>query len=423
MASRPQTAQPAAAAPGSSKLPPAVYVLGLTSLLNDAASDMIYPLLPLFLTTSAGAGAAALGMIEGAAEAMAALLKIVSGHLSDRTRRRKPFVVVGYAVASIARPFLALASSASGVLAIRLIDRFGKGVRSSPRDALRADVVDPVARGRAFGLHEAMDHLGAVIGPLLAAGLLALGAGLPAVFLLSAVPAAAACLVVVLLVREPARPTSQATEAAVASAPAAETQPRPPEAAGHAHLPRGSRRPFGGYLVAVTVFSMAGSADAFLVLRAYEVGFSAAALPILWALHNGIKALTGTHGGILADRFGRRRSLAAGWVVYAGVYAGFAWASSQMAILALFVVYGLHRALVAGAQKALVADLVPPASRARGYGIYYTCVGLTLLPASAVFGLLYQKAGPEVAFGLGATLALIAVTLLPLSRSPASTHR
>lgn len=398
------------------KLHATVYALGLTSLLNDAASDMIYPLLPLFLATSAGAGAAWLGIIEGSAEAMAAFLKIVSGHLSDRTQRRKPFVVAGYAVASVARPFLALVSSAAGVLALRLIDRFGKGIRSSPRDALIADVVPPADRGRAFGLHEAMDHLGAVVGPLAASGLLALGFGLPAVFLASAVPALAACLVVALVVREAPRHPASAATVAVTAPPPVEAQIPASNGGGHAHLARPSRRPFVGYLVAVTVFSLAGSADVFLVMRAHELGFSAVALPALWAMHNGVKAVTGTHGGMLADRFGRRRALAAGWIIYAGVYAGFGWADSKAAIITLFVVYGLHRALVAGAQKALVADLVPAQSRARGYGIYYTCVGVTLLPASIAFGLLYQKVGPTVAFATGASLALLATGLLPLSR-------
>ena len=400
------------------KLPATVYALGLTSLLNDAASDMIYPLLGVFLTTSAGAGVAWLGIIEGAAEAMAALLKVVSGHVSDRTHRRKPFVVVGYAVASVVRPFLALASSAGGVLAVRLIDRFGKGIRSSPRDALIADVVPAADRGRAFGLHEAMDHLGAVAGPLAASGLLLLGFGLPTVFVLSTIPATAALIVLVVMVREPPRHPASATDAAVTAPPPEEAQTPAPDiqGMGHAHVPARSRRPFIGYLVAVTVFSLAGSADAFLVLRAHELGFSAVALGVLWAMHNGVKAVTGTHGGMLADRFGRRRALAAGWVIYAGVYAGFGWASSRGAIIVLFVVYGLHRALVAGAQKALVADLVPAASRARGYGIYYTCVGLTLLPASVMFGLLYQKVGPWVAFGTGSALALLGTALLPLSR-------
>lgn len=404
------------------KLPATVYALGLTSLLNDAASDMIYPLLPLFLAASAGAGAAWLGVIEGSAEAMAAILKIASGHASDRTQRRKPFVVAGYAVASLARPFLAFVSSATGVLALRLIDRFGKGLRSSPRDALIADVVPPADRGRAFGLHEAMDHVGAVVGPLAASGLLLLGFGLSTVFLASAVPALAACLVVAFVVRESPRHPASAATVAVTTPPPVEAQIPAANGGGHAHLGRHSRRPqrraFFGYLAAVTVFSLAGSADVFLVMRAHELGFSPVMLPSLWALHNAVKALTGTHGGVLADRFGHRRALAAGWIIYAGVYAGFGWADSKPAIVVLFVVYGLHRALVAGAQKALVADLVPAASRARGYGIYYTCVGVTLLPASIAFGVLYQKVSPAVAFGAGAAMALLATALLPLSRVP-----
>ncbi len=399
------------------KLPATVYALGLTSLLNDAASDMIYPLLPLFLATSAGAGAAALGVIEGAAEMMAAGLKIVSGYVSDRTRRRKPFVVAGYAVASLARPFLAFVSSATGVLALRLVDRFGKGIRSSPRDALIADVVAPADRGRAFGLHEAMDHLGAVIGPLRGVGADVAGVrfahGVPGVGGAGAGGLPGGGVRGARGASPPGLGGHCGGDGAAAGggsgAGGDQRRPRPVATARRS-------RPFVGYLVAVTVFSMAGSADAFLVLRAHELGFSPVALPALWALHNGVKAVTGTHGGILADRFGRRRALAAGWVIYAGVYAGFGWANSHAAIIALFVVYGLHRALVAGAQKALVADLVPAASRARGYGIYYTCVGLTLLPASVLFGLLYQKLGSTVAFGAGAALALLATVLLPLSR-------
>ncbi|HEY0709319.1 MAG TPA: MFS transporter, partial [Polyangia bacterium] len=187
------------------RLPVAVYALGLTSLLNDFAADMIYPLLPLFLASTIGVGAVALGFIEGAAEAMASLLKLVTGHLSDRARTRKPFVVAGYLIASAARPFLAFASSAGMVLVIRLVDRFGKGMRSSPRDALIADLVSKRDRGRAFGLHEGMDHAGAVVGPLAAAGLIGLGFALPTVFLLSTIPAAIACLVVMVFVSETGR--------------------------------------------------------------------------------------------------------------------------------------------------------------------------------------------------------------------------
>jgi MFS family permease len=399
--------------PGSvkPKLPAVVYALGLTSLLNDAAGDMIYPLLPLFLVTSIGAGAATLGIIEGAAEAMASFLKLAAGHASDRVGRRKPFVVAGYVIASAARPFLALAGSTAAVLAIRLADRLGKGLRSSPRDALIADVVAPGQRGRAFGVHEAMDHAGAVVGPLLAAGLLALGASLPTVFLATALPAAIACLVVGFAVHEPARlvPSREPADDGQGAGRGA-----PESSAGQGE--RLLTRPFVGYLAAVTLFSLGGSADAFLLLRAHEVGLATAATPLLWAAHNGIKAVTTAWGGGWADRIGRRQALACGWALYALVYLGFAWARGLAAFIAVFTVYSFHHALIAGAQKALVADLVPGPARARGYGIYHVCVGLTLLPASALFGILYQRFGAAVAFATGGGLALGAVLLLPLSR-------
>lgn len=388
------------------RLPFAVYALGLGSLLNDFAADMIYPLLPLYLSTTIGVGAAALGIIEGLAEMMASLLRLVTGHLSDRSRRRKPYVVAGYVIASASRPFLAWASSAGAVLAIRLVDRFGKGMRSSPRDALIADVVAPRDRGRAFGLHSGMDHAGAVLGPLAAAGLLGLGYLMPTVFVLSTIPAALACAVVIFLVREPA-------PAASAAATAAE----PPA------IPAGQRlsvanRPFVGYLVAVAVSSLSASADAFLILRAHQLGLSTAAVPIVWALHNALRAVSSTFGGSLADRFGRRRTLAAAWVVYAGVYAGFAFATTLTEIVVLFAVYPLYYALSGGAEKALVADLVPAAWRARGYGLYHLCVGLMLLPASALFGAIYDASGARTAFATGAGLALLGAALLPLSRLP-----
>ena len=383
------------------KLPATVYALGFTSLLNDAASDMIYPLLPLFLVGSLGAGAATLGLIEGAAEMMASLLRLGAGYASDRVRRRKPFVVIGYVIASAARPFLALAGSAGTVLAIRLADRFGKGLRGSPRDALIAEVVPPAQRGHAFGVHEAMDHAGAVAGPLLATGLLALGASLPAVFLAATVPAAAACLVVALVVREPPHTPAPTSVAAPAG--------------------RVLNRPFVGYLGAVMMFSLGASSDTFLLLRAHDLGLSATAIAFLWAVHHALKAAATSWGGFLADRIGRRRALALGWGFYALVYVGFAHADTLPLFILVFAAYAFHFALVGGAQKALVADLVPAAARARGFGTYHVCVGLTLLPASALFGLLYQRFGAAAAFGTGAVFALVAVLLLPLSRMAA--HR
>jgi MFS family permease len=286
------------------------------------------------------------------------------------------------------------------LLGIRVVDRIGKGLRSSPRDALIADVVTADVRGRAFGVHEAMDHTGAVVGPVIAYTLLTLGLDLPRIFLWSAVPALAALVVVLVFVREP---------------PAA---PVPTENLGAAvstkHI---LTRPFVGYLGAVTLFTLGNSSDAFLLLRAHDAGLPVMAMPLLWAFHNGVKAVIGAWGGGFADRIGRRSALALGWVVYAAIYAGFAVATTTSGIVVLFVLYALHFGLVGGAQKALVADLVPDDARARGFGTYHLCVGLAALPASAIFGLLYQRMGTRVAFGTGAALALMAVAILPLSRT------
>jgi MFS family permease len=378
------------------KLPAAIYALGLTSLLNDAASEMIYPLLPLFLTTTLGASAVTLGLIEGSADALSSVLKLGAGHLSDRVGRRKPLVMAGYVIASLARPLIAFARGAGFVLGVRLVDRFGKGIRSSPRDALIAELAPRELHGRAFGVHEAMDHAGAVIGPLVAYGLLAAGMAMRSVFLLAAVPALAACLVVALAVRE--RPVASAVSSAGPRA-------------------RGTlTRPFIAYLGAVLLFALGNSSDAFLLLRAHDAGLPMTAAPLIWAAHHVVKSAISTWGGGLADRIGRRRALALGWLVYAAIYAGFAQAQSGTAIVALFIAYGLHFGLVGGAQKALVAEVVPPEARARGFGAYHLCVGLAALPASALFGALYVHFGARAAFLTGATLAVAAVAVLPLSR-------
>jgi MFS family permease len=345
-----------------------------------------------------GASAATLGIIEGAADTASSLLKLASGYLADRTGQRKPLVVGGYALAGLVRPLIGFAHSAGFVLGVRLVDRVGKGLRASPRDALLGELAPPELHGRAYGVHEAMDHAGAVVGPLAAYGLMAVGIAERKVFLLSAIPALAACLVVALLVHETPRPAPLVTDTALA-----------PRA-------RLLSRPFTGYLSAVVLFSLGNSSDAFLLLRAHDAGLPVEAAPLLWALHHVVKATVSASGGALADRIGRRRALTLGWLVYAGIYAGFAFASSASAIAGLFVVYGLHFALVGGAQKALVAEIVPRPARGRGFGIYHLCVGIAALPASVLFGLLYQHFGARTAFLTGATLSLLATTLLPLSR-------
>ncbi len=379
-----------------------VVALGVVSFFTDVSSEMIYPLLPVFLTTTLGASAAVLGAIEGAAESTAALLKLASGWWSDRARRRKPLVVAGYALSSFARPLVALAQSAGHVLAIRLADRVGKGIRSAPRDALIADSVDASIRGRAFGFHRAADHAGAVVGPLAAYVLLQwLGVEMRAVFWLAAIPAAAAVIAVTLFVREPVAATSAV-------------------AAEQAQLPRSDAplpRSFWAYLVILLVFTLGNSADAFLLLRAQQLGVPIAMIPILWASLHVVKSVASTAGGALSDRVGRMPTLVAGWAVFAAVYAGFAFAHAAWHAWALFVAYGVYFALTEGPERAMVADLVPAERRGAAFGWFNLTIGLAALPASLLFGLIWDARGAPVAFLFGGGLALVAAAALaPLSR-------
>jgi MFS family permease len=378
-------------------LHPTVKSLGLVSLLTDASSEMIYPLLPAFLTGTLRAGPAFLGLVEGIAEAVASLLKIASGWLSDRLRRRKPLVVLGYVLSSCARPLVALAAAPWHVLAVRVADRVGKGTRGAPRDALIAEVTPPEDRGRAFGFNRAMDHAGAFAGPLLASAALALGAELRVVFALSALPALLAVLVVSLGVSEPepsetARP--KVAGDAVPSAP----------------LPRGLRV----YLGIVALFALGNSSDAFLLLRAQEAGVSLAAIPLLWALHHVVKSAASTHGGVLSDRLGRRAAIVMGWAVYALAYAGFAGATRAIAFWLLFAFYGLFHALTEGPERALVADLASGDARGRAFGLFHAVSGGMLLPASLLTGALWHTQGAAFALYTGAAIAALASLLLLL---------
>ncbi len=376
-----------------SRLPQTVLALGAVSFLTDASSEMIFPLLPLLLASLPGAPAAALGVIEGVAEATAAAVKVVSGRLSDRAARRKPLVVAGYTVSSAVRPLVALAAIWPHVLLVRFLDRIGKGVRSAPRDALIAEVTPPDRRGAAYGLHRAMDNAGAVAGPLLAAALLGLLAlPLRTVLALSVVPAALALLVLVLGVRETPRP---AAAAAAVRAPAA---PLPPA--------------FRRAVAAVALFTLSASSDTFLLLKAREVGVSAAGIPLVWAFSNAIRAALGTWGGGLSDRHGRKNVLFAAWTLYAACYALFGFVKTPLALLVVLAVYSVHAALSEGAERALVADLVPPESRGRAFGWFHGAVGLAALPASAGFGLLWTWFGSRTAFVAGAGVALLAAGLL-----------
>jgi MFS family permease len=375
------------------KLPATVVLLGLTSFLTDVSSEMIFPLLPLFLSETLGAGAAFLGLVEGAADTVASGLKLAAGSVADRLPRRKPLVLAGYGLAGCMRPLMAAAVAPWHVLVIRLSDRVGKGLRSAPRDALIADTVDPNHAARAFGFHRAMDHAGAVIGPLVATLLLAGGLGLRSVFALAAVPAVLA-FVAVLAIRE--------TPAArrVASSP---TDP-----AGASALP-GSLRAYLGILF---VFSLGNSSDAFLLLRARDLGLSAAAVPALWALLHIVKSTSAYAGGLVADRWQRTTVIMAGWAVYAAVYLGLGVASAAWQVWLLFAVYGVYYGLTEPAERALIHDVAPAAARGRAFGYYHFIIGLTALPAGLLTGWLWSSFGPRVALGVGAGLAGIASAAL-----------
>ena len=365
---------------------------------------MIYPLLPLFLSTVLGASASFIGVIEGAAESTAALLKLASGWWSDKLKKRKPLVVLGYGIAAFVRPFTAIAQTATQVLGIRLTDRVGKGIRSSARDALLADSAEPSVRGKAFGFHASADNAGAVIGPLAAFALLKWGhLSLRHVFWWAAVPGILAFIVLVVAVRDVERPAETPSDRAVA-------------ANGSESL--GGR--FWAYLTVVLLFTLGNSTDAFLLLRANQLGVAVAMAPILWALLNLIKAALGTWGGSLSDRVGRKPLIISGWTVYAVVYFAFGRATAAWHAWALFAAYGIFYAMTEGTEKAFVADLVPKARRGTAYGWYNLAIGLGALPASLIFGYIWDKAGSERAFMFGAGLALAAAVGMTLVSAPAS---
>jgi MFS family permease len=394
-----------------------VLALGVVSFLTDVSSEMIYPLLPVFLTRELRVGATALGAIEGAAESTAAFLKLGSGWLSDRVRRRKPLVVAGYALAAAVRPLVGLASAVWQVLAIRLTDRVGKGLRTSPRDALIADSVDPAVRGRAFGFQRAADHAGAVVGPLLAFALLRwLGVPLRQVFLWAALPGLLAVATVVFAVREGRRPrggpragdlpeTGPAAPTAAAAPADRDAAAGSPARLRRVPLPRR----FWAVLAVIFVFTLGNSTDAFLLLRAAQLGVAPVLVPVLWSLLHVVKSLSSTPGGTLSDRLGRKPLLIAGWGLYALVYLGLGAARAEWQAWALFAVYGVYFGFTEGVEKALVADLVPADRRGAAFGWYNLTLGLGALPAALLFGALWDRLGAPTAFAVGAALALAAV--------------
>ncbi len=387
------------------QLPAAVWLIGAISLINDAASDMLYPLIPLYLASVLMAGPKAMGLIEGVAEATASLLKLFSGAdvtpvpygggvVHDRLQRAKPWILWGYGLAGFVRPLIAFVTAWPWLLVIRFVDRVGKGLRSSPRDALLAATVPPERRGLAFGVHRAMDNAGAVVGPLVASGLLAAGLGLREIFLWSIVPAVL-CLLLALFIREPA-PV--------------------PVSHGHFDWRMGDLPPvYKRYLLVVALFTLGNSSNMFLLLRARELGVAEASVPLLWMTVSVVATLFTAPLSALSDRIGRVRLLVAGYVAYGLVYLQLGLLSHDGPILFVtFAAYGLFAAATEGVEKALVADIAPAEKRGTAYGWFNLVTGIMLLPASVVFGWIYQTLSPFAAFAFSAASALCAAVGLAL---------
>ena len=385
-------------------LPRTVFALSLVSLLNDTSSEIVYPLLPAFLALTLGASPFAIGLIEGFAESVASILKLFSGYFSDKFGKRKLPVFLGYALTAVTRPMLVFVTSWPQVLAVRTVDRLGKGIRGAPRDALLADSIEPERRGIAFGFNRAADHMGAVIGPIIAFVLFSLIAADPEnptarefqrVFLYASIPVALGLFVIGFLVTEPKRHTTPN---------------------GDAPRLRLSLREFDGnfkrFLAVIAVFTLSNSTDAFLLLRAENAGVSPAMLPLLWTVLHVSKVCSSLIGGDLSDKIGRKTLIVAGWVIYAVVYAGFAFIDSEWQAWGLFVVYGTYFGLTEGVEKALVADLVRAEHRGTAYGLYNLAIGITVLPASVLFGLLWNNFGASTAFLISAAVSVAAAAAM-----------
>lgn len=386
-----------------------VFALSVVSFLNDTSSEIIYPLLPAFLALTLGASPFAIGLIEGFAESVAAFLKLFSGYLSDKFDSRKFPVFFGYSLSSIVRPLLAFVTSWQQVLFVRLTDRVGKGIRGAPRDAILAASVPPEKRGLAFGFNRAADHLGAVFGPVCASVLLYFLASNPEqpsandysrVFLFASVPVAVGLFIIAFFVKEEKKPVEE--------------------------LPNGkiklSLNEFDGnfkrFLVVIALFTLSNSTDAFLLLRAEQAGVSVALLPLLWMALHFSKVVFSLIGGDLSDRFGRKTMIFAGWIVYALVYAGFAFVNAEWQIWALFIIYGIYFGLTEGVEKAFVADLVDSnEKRGTAFGFYNLAFSITVFPASLIFGAIWTQFGATPAFLISASISLCAAISLLMIKS------
>lgn len=392
-----------ASEPARARLPRAVVGLGWVSLLTDVSSEMIFPLLPRFIDQTLGAGKLGVGLIEGAAESTAAILRLPSGVLSDRLSRRKPILYFGYGLAGLVRPLVGLATAMWQVLLIRFLDRTGKGLRGAPRDALIADAAAPGLRGRAYGFHRAMDHAGAAIGPVLATlFLLVWPDQVRSLFLITIVPAIAVLFVLWRAVPEERRDRSG--------------QDRGRRLEQFWSLSKFPVR-FRIYLASIFLFTLGNSSDAFLLLRAEELGLRPAFLPLLWFVFHVGKSGANLMGGRWSDSIEPRRLILLGWLVYALVYVGFGMATTAAQAVGLFFAYTIFYGLTEPAEKALVAQWAPAEIRGAAFGWYSLALGVAALPASLAFGWIWQRTalGAAGAFGFGALLAAVGAAVLSVT--------
>ena len=394
-------------------LPKNVFTLGWVSFFMDVSSEMIYPLLPLFLTNILGANKAMVGLIEGIAESTASLLKVVSGYLSDKFKKRKPLILYGYGLSTLTRPIVAIATGWAGVLVYRFIDRIGKGIRTAPRDAIIAESTEEGNLGKAFGFHRAMDTCGAIVGPAIAIAVLYLyghtypSEPLPAeavkgaekafrtLFWLSMIPGLAAVALIILFVKEKAQPLS--TE-------------HPKSLFRHSMLNSDFRK----FLIVVGVFTLGNSSNAFLILKMQDAGAGMLNITVLYLLFNAVYSAASLPAGMAADRFGKKRMILGSYILFALIYSGLAFSKTQTSVWALLIAYGIFMGISEGIQRAFVATLLSNNSIGTGYGIYHTLTGLVTLPASLIAGLLWDRIGPQATFLFGAVTGTIAAALFLL---------
>lgn len=365
--------------------------MGITSFLTDTASKMIYSVMPLFLM-SLGATKTELSIIEGIAESTASVIKAVSGRWSDKIRKNKPFMIIGYALTAILSPLFAIASTPIHILMIRFTERVGKGVRSAPRDSLIASSSDSNTKGRSFGFHKAMDNSGAILGPLLAAGILLLfPKQYRVVFIVAFLPAVIGLIALIRFVRESGEARAKNTEA---------------------FKLRDFPLKYYALLGIVVFFTLGNSTDALLLIKAGDIGVQVALIPIVYMITSVVSVLAAVPIGILSDKIGRERLIIFGYLLYSAVYFGFGRTNSQMSLVMLFALYGLYSASTDGIQKALVSDIVDKDKLGTGLGIYNSLVGITLLPASIIAGLLYDNFDNRMPFYFGSVMALIAAVMM-----------